>query len=197
MPKSSGSYELFWPLSEHYGLTETDFQTMSLPPEQAHAALLQGKVDALFRVIAPGNPAVSQLLQSSQTQLVPIDQGAALQLFQPTLEASQIPKGTYNGAIPIPVEDLPVVVVRAMLVTNQGINQGIIYKITRLLFEARNELVKENPQAAMIEQPDPLRNLGLSFHPGAEAYYNQDKPSFIVVYAETMGLLLSISVLCF
>ena len=31
----------------------------------------------------------------------------------------------------------------------------------------------------------------------AEAYYNQDKPSFIVVYAETMGLLLSISVLCF
>ncbi len=196
MPQGSGSYALFWPLSQHYGLRETDFQTVNLPPEQAHAALLQGRVDALFRVIALGNPAVSKLLQNSQTQLVPIDQGAALQLFQPTLEASQIPKGTYNGAIPIPVEDLPVVAVRAMLVTNQDVDQGIIYGITRLLFEARNELIKENPQAAMIEQPDSLRSLGLSFHSGAEAYYNQDKPSFIVEYAEPMGLLLTISVLC-
>ncbi len=196
MPKSSGSYELFWPLSEHYGLTETDFQTMSLPPEQAHAALLQGKVDALFRVIALGNPAVSQLLQNSQTKLVPIGQGAALQLFQPALEASQIPKGTYNGAIPIPGEDLPVVAVRAVLVAHEDIDQSVIYEITRLLFEARNELVKENPQTAMIHQPDSMRNLGLSFHPGAKAYFNQDKPSFIVEYAEPMGLLLSISVLC-
>ena len=196
MPKGSGSYELFWPLSQHYGLSETDFQAVSLPPEQAHAALLQGKVDALFRVIALGNPAVSQLLQNSQTQLVPIGQGSALQLFQPTLEASQIPKGTYNGAIPIPVEDLPVVAVRAVLVAHEDIDRSVIYEITRLLFEARNELVKENPQTAMIHQPDSLRNLGLSFHPGAKAYYNQDQPSFIVEYAEPMGLLLSISVLC-
>ncbi len=196
MPKGSGSYALFWPLSEHYGLRETDFQTVNLPPAQAHAALLQGKVDALFRVIALGNPAVSQLLQNSQTQLVPISQGPALQLFQPNLEASQIPKGTYNGALPIPIEDLPVVAIRAALVTNQDLDRGIVYEITRLLFEARNELVKKNPQAAMIEQPDSLSNLGLSFHPGAEAYYNQDKPSFIVEYAEPMGLLLSISVLC-
>ncbi len=196
MPKGSSSYALFWPLSQHYGLTETDFQAVSLLPEQAHAALLQGKVDALFRVIALGNPAVSQLLQNSQTQLVPIGQGAALQLFQPTLETSQIPKGTYNGEIPIPIEDLPVVAVRAMLVTNQDMEPSIIHEITRLLFEARDELVKENPQAAMIEQTEPLRNLGLSFHPGAKAYYNQNQPSFIVEYAEPLGLLLSISVLC-
>ena len=196
MPKGSGSYALFWPLSQHYGLTATDFQAVSLPPEQAHAALLQGKVDALFRVIALGNPAVSQLLQNSQTQLVPIGQGAAVQLFQPALEASQIPEGTYNGAIPIPGEDLPVVAVRAVLVAHEDIDQSVIYEITRLLFEARNELVKENPQTAMIHQPDSMRNLGLSFHPGAKAYFNQDKPSFIVEYAEPMGLLLSISVLC-
>ena len=196
MPKGSSSYALFRPLSQHYGLTETDFQTVSLLPEEAHAALLQGKVDALFRVIALGNPAVSKLLENSQTKLLPIRQGAALQLSQPTLETSQIPKGTYNGAIPVPVEDLPVVAVRALLVSNQDIEPSIIYEITRLLFEARNELVKENPQAAMIDRPDSFRNLGLSFHPGAKAYYNQNEPSFIVEYAEPLGLLLSISVFC-
>ncbi|MGK7876940.1 MAG: TAXI family TRAP transporter solute-binding subunit [Xenococcaceae cyanobacterium] len=199
MPKGSGSYKLFWPLSKHYGLSETDFEPMVLPPEQAHAALRQGQVDALFRVIALGNPAVSQLLQTSQTRLVPIDQAAALQLFQPALETSQIPKGTYNGAIPIPAEDLPVVAVRAVLVTHEDIDESVIHEITRILFEARNELVKQNPQAAMIRQPDSIRELGLAFHPGAKAYYNQDEPSFIVSfivkYAEPMGLLLSISVL--
>ena len=195
MPKGSSSYALFWPLSQHYGLTETDVEAVSLLPEQAHTALLQGKVDALFRVIALGNPTVNKLLQNSQVKLVPISQGAALQLSQPNLETSQIPKGTYNGAIPIPGEDLPVVAVRAMLVTNQDMDQSIIHEITRLLFEARNELVKENPQAAMIDRPDSFRNLGLSFHPGAKAYYNQNQPSFIVEYAEPMGLLLSIIVL--
>lgn len=195
MPQASGSYALFWPLSQHYGLRKTDFQFLTLPPEQAHAALLEGKVDALFRVIALGNPSVTQLLQNGQTRLIPIDQGAALQLFQPALETSRIPKGTYNGAIPIPSTDLPAVGVRAVLVTHQDIEPSIIYEITRVLFEARQELVKENPQAATIAQPESLANTGLAFHPGAQVYYHQDRPSFIVEYAEPIGLLVSISVL--
>ncbi len=194
MPKGSGSYALFWTLSQHYGLKPPDFKAVTLPPEQASFALEQGKVDAMFRVIALGNPSIAQLLQSSPNKLISIDQGAALQLTLPALEKSQIPKGTYNGAIPIPAEDLPVVAVRAILVTHDKVEQKVIYEITRLLHETRNELVKESPQAAMIRQPDSLIELGFSFHPGAIAYYDQNRPSFIVEYADTLGLLFSISV---
>lgn len=196
MPKGSGSYALFWPLSKHYGLTATDFEPVVLPPEQAHAALRQGKVDALFRVISLGNAAVSQHLQTSQDRLVAIDQAAALQLSLPSLEATQIPKGTYNGAIPIPAKDLPAVAVRAVLVTHQDVDERLIYEITRILSEARNELVKLHPQAAMIRPLESSEQLGLRLHPGAKAYYNQDQPSFIVQYAEPIGLLLSVSILC-
>jgi len=195
MPKGSGSYALFWPLSEHYGLSEQDFESVALPPDQASMSLRDGQVDALFRVIALGNPAISRLLQNGQNQLVPIDQAEALQLFLPALEANQIPKGTYNGAMPIPPDNLPVVAVRSILISHKDVDRNVIATITRLLFEARAELMKHHSQAAMIHQPDAFQDLTLAFHPGANAYYHQDKPNFIVQYAEPLGLLLSISIL--
>jgi TRAP transporter TAXI family solute receptor len=195
-PPGSGSYRLFWLLSSHYGLSQTDFTPITLAPKQADRALRQGKIDALFRVIALGNPQISQLLQNSQIKLVPIEQGAALQLFQPNLEVSQIPKGTYNGNIPIPAKDLPVVAVRSLLVTRSDLPEDIIYEITRILFETRNQLVSYDPQAAAIAQPESIKPLGLPFHKGAKTYYNQDSPGFLVEYADLLGLLLSISVLC-
>ncbi|NET40366.1 MAG: TAXI family TRAP transporter solute-binding subunit, partial [Cyanothece sp. SIO1E1] len=39
MPQGSGSYHLFWPLSQHYGLSATDFEPVLLPPTAAQAAL--------------------------------------------------------------------------------------------------------------------------------------------------------------
>lgn len=195
MPEGSGSYALFWPLVRHYNLSETDFEAIPMVPQEAHAALARGDVDALFRVIALGNPAISNLLQTGQATLLPIDQVDALQLSLPYLEATQIPKGTYNGAVPVPAADLPVVAVRSMLVTHDGIDPQVIHDITRVLYEFRSELVAVYPRAATIRLPESGENLGLALHRGARAYYNQDQPNFLVEYAEPLGLLLSITIL--
>ena len=195
MPQGSGSYQIFWALSSHYGLSSQDFVTQALSPPEANEALWNRKVDALFRVIALGNPTVERLLLQGRTKLVPIEQGAAIQLFHPALFPSTIPQGTYNGALPIPPQDLNVVALDAVLVTREDLRHNLIYEITRILFEAGNELATQNIQAAMIPQPDESPNLRLPFHDGARAYYYQDRPSFIVEYAEPLGLLLSISVL--
>ena len=195
MPKESRSYQLFWELIAHYGLEEQNLETIALSPHKANQAIKQGEVDALFRVSALRNQGLIDLLQNPQMKLVPINQGGALQLLLPALEASEIPTGTYNGAIPLPKEDLPTVAVRAVLVTHPDLEQDIVYEITRLLFEARNDLVREYPQAAMIPKPELLQNLGFMFHEGAKTYYNQDKPSFWVEYAELIGLILSVTML--
>jgi TRAP transporter TAXI family solute receptor len=196
MPQGSGSYTLFQPLRQHYGLAETDFAAAILPPAEAHAALQRGDVDALFRVIALGNPGIAELLETSPAKLVPIDQVASMQLSLPYLEATEIPKGTYNGAIPIPPHDLSSVGVRAVLMSHVDVNSSVIQQVTQALFEFRNELVTIYPRAATIRLPDAGENLGVPLHPGAKAYYEQDKPSFWIAYAEPIGLLLSVSVLC-
>ena len=195
MSKGSGSYNMFWRLQEHYQLDVEQIKTIPLPITEAHQALEDGEVDGLFRVVSLENPAVIQLLRNPQIKIIPIDQGAALRLELPALEVMSIPKGSYHGASPTPAEDLPAVGVRAVLITNKKISREVIFEITRILYEARNELVQEFIQAAMIEQWDESPHLGFTFHPGALDYYNKGNPSFIVEYAEAIGLCLSVSML--
>lgn len=195
MPKGSGSYNLFWPLSQHYGLTQTDFQARPMDVDEAHIALKNSNVDALFRIIGLGNNSVAELLANEQFQLVPIDQIGALQLTQPYLAPTIIPKGSYDGGSPIPPEDLPVVSVSALLIANTDVHPDVVKAITRILYERRSELIRLNPRTANIPSPDISQNLGFPLHEGARAYYTQDNPGFLVTYAESIGLLLSISIL--
>ena len=78
------------------------------------------------------------------------------------------------------------------LVTHQDLDSEIIYEITRIIYEARNDLVQKFPQAVLISRPEQVRQLGffLSFHEGAQTYYNKDKHPFWVEYAQPMGLFL-------
>jgi hypothetical protein len=126
---------------------------------------------------------------------MPLDQAESMRLTMPVLEATEIPKGTYDGALPIPSEDIPAVGLRAILVTRRDLEPAIAKVITQTLFEFRNELVSQYPRAALMRLPDARENLGLSLHPGARDYYNQDEPAFLVEYAEVMGFLLSFAVL--
>jgi uncharacterized protein len=194
MPKGSGSYALFWPLVQHYGLGADTMTVLPMPADQAHAALAAGEVDALFRVITLGNPTVGELLQTGTVRLISIDQADALQLSLPYLEAQTIPKGTYNGGRPVPAADLPVVAVNALLVAHEGLPPKVVNALTQTLHQNRNELVALYPRAAMIRL-NTSGDLGLPLHPGAEAFYTQGEPEFLVEYAEPIGLLLSMGVL--
>ena len=197
MPTGSGSYELFWPLASHYGLFEQDFNTQPLPVAQAHQALKKGEVDALFQIIGLGNPAVGELLRTTQFNLIAINRIGALQLTQPYLQSTVIPQGSYDGSQPLPPTDLPVISVSALLIANEKVDPEIVKAVTATLYEHRNELISVNPRAASIQSPEASQNLGFPLHPGAQAYYTQDTPPFFVEYAETMGLLLSLSILGF
>lgn len=196
MSETSGSYVFFWQLMQHYGLTKSDFQAVTLSPQAAHEQLRQGRVDAVFRSIALGNPEVRQLLQATPARLVPLEQVEAIKISHPQIEALEIPQGTYRANPPLPERDLPVASVQAILLTHTGVNEGAIYEITRSLYEHRNELSTLNPRAATVSSLSPGKGFGLPLHPGAKAYYSSDEPSFLEKYAEVLGLLLSIGLLC-
>ncbi|NET08799.1 MAG: TAXI family TRAP transporter solute-binding subunit [Symploca sp. SIO2B6] len=195
MPKGSGSYSLFWPLTEHYGLGPTDFSSSLLPPSEATQALLNNEVDALFRIIGLGNQEMSQLLQTGQFKLISFDQVEALQLTQPYLQPTMIPKGAYDGKLPNPPQDFPTLAVSALLIAHAEVEVEVIRAITQVLYEHRNELIQLNPRAANIQPLEVSQDIGFPLHPGTLAYHNEDAPSFLVQYAELMGLALSIVIL--
>ncbi len=195
MPRGSGSYQLFWTLGSHYGLTRTNLKIEAMPGDRAYAALGRGEVDALFRVIAPGNAATRTLLQENPVELLPIDQVDSLKLSIPYLEAQPLPKGTYDGARPIPPEDLSVAGVRAMLVVQSQVSPEVVRSLTQILFEYRNELIELYPRAALINPPATDAPLLQAFHAGAKAYYTQEQPSFLDRYSDVLGLLFSVGTL--
>jgi len=195
MPEGSGSNTLFWPLIAHYGLTAEDITALPMSSTEAYGALESDRVDALFQVIGLGNGAISDLLSTGKAKLVPIQQIGSLQLSKPYLETVDIPRGAYDGGKPIPAADLPAVSVSALLITHKDVKAEAIQSITRVLYEHRSELIALNPRTARIQHPEASRNLGFPLHAGASSYHNKDKPSFLIEYAEPIGLLVSVGVL--
>ncbi|NEQ31486.1 MAG: C4-dicarboxylate ABC transporter substrate-binding protein, partial [Leptolyngbya sp. SIO4C5] len=133
--------------------------------------------------------------QSERVRLLPIDQVEALRLSLPYVEATQIPKGSYDGGLPIPATDLDVVAVNALLIAHESLSDDVIRRLTQTLYEFRNELIQIYPTAVMIAPVEGIPDLGIPLHAGARAYYEQDQPYFLVEYAEPIGLLISVSLL--
>jgi uncharacterized protein len=192
MPKGSGSYAFFWQLLQHYNLGERDVQAIARPLAQAQTLFRQGKVDALFRSIAPGNQGMRDFLQSTPTTLIALDQVASMQVAHPFLQAVEIPKGLYRGQPPLPAQDLPAAAVRALLLTHDQVAPQIIYDLTQMLYDYRNELAAINPRAAAISPVSDVASLGLPINPGAADYYNKTQPSFFERFADSIALLITL-----
>ena len=195
MAKGSGSYSSFWFTSEHYGLKGSDFISTPTSWIEATKLLSNGEVDAIFRVLPPGSNLVSDLLKNTRAKLVPIDQGAAMKIKLPYLEADVIPKGTYKANPPVPDADLASVGVQATLLVREDVDPEIVREITRILFEHRRNLVAANSLAAMISQPGASGGLALPLHEGAQAYYDREKPDFLAANSDLIGLSFSIGTL--
>ncbi len=188
MPQGSGSNALFARLLRHYEVPYEDL-TITYGTLANHAdAIALGEVDAFFMVIALGNETIETIIESTPTQLVPIEQAEAIALFDPALSAAVVPVGTYSGDRPVPAEPIAVVTVESLLVARRGLPDATVDSFTRTLFEKRQAMVRIIPQAAFISAPTDDVRLSFGIHPGAELYYSQDDPLFIVEYAEPMAL---------
>jgi hypothetical protein len=56
-------------------------------------------------------------------------------------------------------------------------------------------MVEANRQAAFISEPTAQQRLTIGVHPGAEDYYQRNRPPLVVEYAEPIGLAVSVLVL--
>jgi TRAP transporter TAXI family solute receptor len=189
-PDSSAQNESFWFLAEHYRLDQTDFTALPMSAKAANFAMLQGQVDAVFRVRAPGNPRIRELIGDHTMEIVPINQSEALSLKQPALSSGIIPKGSYRGYPPLPAEDLPTAVLDRLLVAHEDVPMDVIYKFALELFEARSDLVSRYPLAGFIAPLGEDANSSVPAHAGARRYFDREKPGLIAQNARLASALL-------
>jgi len=190
--KGSAQFTSFWYLAGHYGLTEKDINFLPMSNRAAEWALISNAVDAVFRVRAPGDATVRQLVETADITLVPIEQAPALHLRKASIQPGSIPRGSYRGNPPLPEQDLDTASVNRLLVASEDVPENVIYEITRVLFERRRELSELSSLASLMSVPDTSSGTTLPLHEGAAQYYDREKPSIWTEQADLLRTLLSL-----
>ena len=212
---TGGQYQSFLTVAKHFGLSEKDFKITGLDSngkpipayndELADKDFQENKADAVFRVRAIGNKSIANLVNNYQGKLISIPQAEAMKIKQPAFEAAIIPQGAYRGNYPVPNTNLSTVAISRLLLANDQVDANIIRKLIQTIYENRQEIANEipldnaevKPLISSISPPKENSGVDIFLHPGAAAFYDKDKPSFIQEYADYIGLLLTIFLLAF
>lgn len=203
LPPKGGQFQSFLDVADHFGLKEADFRFVGGTEQEANRAFIQKQADAAFRVRALGNPSILNLVQTVNPRFVSIEQAPAMRIKYPALEPGLIPRGAYRGQPAMPETDLATVAVQRTLVVHKDVDEEIIWTITRVLMERRQEIAAAiadeaadvRPLVASIHRPDVENTLGSPLHPGAQAYYDRNKPSFLQENADFVALILTVILL--
>jgi len=174
---------------------------LAVDPAEAVAHLENGEIDAMFILTALPSPAVATVASRGQVGFLSLGsaqerggEADALALVYPRLHAMTIPRGTYGA---VPREPVRTVGVRAQLVCHRDLDANLVLEITGALFALRgrlNDSSRELSFGDLLHEDYTPGAAGLPYHPGAVAYYERFRPSFIVEYAEPLSLGLTLLV---
>jgi uncharacterized protein len=203
LAQSGGQFQSFLRVAEHFGLHEADFNFVGSSDADADQLFLNKQADAVFRVRALGNPSIAQLVQTGSIRFLPIEHAAAMKIEHPAFNPAVIPEGAYLGSPPVPDHDLPTVAVQRTLLAVDSANADAIRAVTSVLMERRQEMMQAIPAQlndvrlllAQVRQPELQAGFGPALHPGAAAFYNKDKPSFLMAHADYIGLVITVALM--
>ncbi len=112
----------------------------------------------------------------------------------PRMQPARIPANTYK----LPGNEGPIATLQVdmLLVARKQVPETQIYELTRTLIEEKQRFTAIAPAvfSGLNETFDPL-DLNFPLHPGARRFLERDEPSLLERYAETINMLVYISVL--
>ena len=185
-------------LLAHYGVK--DLQRISSTPSGSLSLLREGKLDAVILVTAMHAPQVVEAVRSREVKHLSLGDPYALHssthgicLANTELNPAVIPIHTYGRAMEgrVALPQLPVCTlsVPSFLICHRETNAEVVHLLTKSIFQHRHYLTQHNIDAIHLKEPENFQSH--QFHVGAERYYQREEPSFLVVYAEVIALILS------
>ena len=122
-------------------------------------------------------------------QLVPIESADAIANVAQAYESYELPKGTVRGSPPVPDEDLTTLRVPFYLVANKNISDNAIAELTKVIMDARRDLLAEHPLLAQVSAPSTDKDAYIPVHPGAGAFYDDTQVSLLDKYGNELFLI--------
>lgn len=155
-----------------YGMTYEDLAKADyLSFSEAANNLKDKHVDAAFVTAAVPTSAVTEVTQTSDIVVIPVDPAkiAALAEEFPFYTEVVVPGGSYRG------NDADVVTpaVMAMLVVPEELDEELVYQMTKNLFEQRQVIIDTHDRGNDIKLETALDGMPIELHPGAKRYYDE------------------------
>lgn len=127
------------------------------------------QLDATLISAGLGVAAVRDLAAALPIVLVPVPEAVVEKIGNPVFQSETIPAGTYEGQS----EEVRTVAIRNYLATHAGVDEAVVYAITKALFAHRDALVAAHSAAKGIQLERAAKNPPAPLHPGAARYYRE------------------------
>lgn len=165
----SGVYTNALHVLEAAGLTLDDINAQYLSFSESADGLKNKQIDAAFICAGIPNAAITELGSTAGVKLISLtdDEVQKLIAAHPTYGNLKLPAATYGLE-----EDVNCVVITALLVCSNELEEEMVYQMTKALFE--QEGILTHAKAAEITLDTAFVGVGeLPLHPGAQRYYQE------------------------
>ncbi|WP_366248369.1 TAXI family TRAP transporter solute-binding subunit [Terribacillus aidingensis] len=151
-----------------YDMTVEDIEVQNLDFGESTAGMQDGTIDAAFITAGTPTGAVESLSATTPVTIVGLDQDKVDQLIEekPYYAPYTIEAGTYS--LEEPVETVSV---NAMLVTTEGMDEELVYNMTKALYENTGDIGHQ--KAELIKAETAADGVSIPFHPGAQRYLEE------------------------
>ena len=151
----------------------TDIVRHMLSVAESAGALKDGKLDAFFWSGGIPTSAIQDLAATPGITIALVPQDDLLLLMQrdygELYRLAVIPGGVYRGLD----REVATIGVTNLLVASSSLDDELVYKITKAMFEGKDALVAGHPEARHLAPPSSFDASPAPFHPGAVKFYRE------------------------
>jgi TRAP transporter TAXI family solute receptor len=172
--EGSGTLALTKDILQASGISEKEFNTQKLSPDQAIAKLSNGELDAVFIVAAAEAPILRKFYSVPGIRLMSFDQADAYTRNLPYLSKVMVPRGLLSIQYDQPRQDIQVMAATATLVAHDNVSPALV----SLLLGASYDILKSYSRLQKVGELPSGSGLDFPLHVDAEIYL-KDGPSFL------------------
>jgi TRAP transporter TAXI family solute receptor len=129
-----------------------------------------------------------------EPKFLPIDVSETIAKKHPLYESEEIPPSIFSSSPARPEDKVDTVSINHLIIAPRSLSDGKVGAFARQVFNVRQQLARELPNAPKIEKPDTDKDAALPAHEGAAAYFDGNERTFLEKYSDYMwGILLVLS----
>jgi TRAP transporter TAXI family solute receptor len=152
------------------GMTYEDFGKVEYLPFAESVELVKNRqIDATLQSAGLGVASIRDLAATNPIVIVPIPADVVSKVGNAVYVAESIPAGTYDGQ----TQDVPTAAVVNFLVTHSGVDDELVYQMTKSMYENLGVLAAAHATAKDIKREEATKGMPIPLHPGAEKYFRE------------------------